>query len=85
MNFFSFVQIALIILVILVLIRVIKGPSLWDRLLGFNMISSKIVMLIVILAYVLNSSFYLDVALAYAILGFIGTILFAKFIEKRGD
>ncbi|MBH1939344.1 pH regulation protein F [Mobilitalea sibirica] len=84
MSFYQYVLMVLIIFAAIVLIRVLKGPTIWDRLMGFNMISAKIIMSIVILAVILNESFFLDVALAYAVLGFIGTILIAKFIEKKG-
>ena len=70
---------------IVVMGRILLGPTVWDRLLGLNMIASKILIAIVILARLMELSYLLDIALVYAVLGFLGTILMARFIEKRGD
>ncbi|NLO36921.1 MAG: pH regulation protein F [Clostridiaceae bacterium] len=70
---------------IVVMGRILLGPTVWDRLLGLNMIASKILIAIVILARLMDLSYLLDIALVYAVLGFLGTILMARFIEKRGD
>ena len=69
---------------IVVMGRILLGPTVWDRLLGLNMIASKILIAIVILARLMDLAFLLDIALVYAVLGFLGTILMARFIEKRG-
>jgi len=84
----SFLQICLVVIavyVVLVVIRVIMGPTIWDRLLGLNTISAKIIMSIVILSVITDRSYLLDVALVYALLGFLGTVFIARFIEKKGD
>ena len=70
---------------LVVMLRILLGPTVWDRLLGLNMIASKILVAIVILARLMDLAFLLDIALVYAVLGFLGTILMARFIEKRGD
>jgi multicomponent Na+:H+ antiporter subunit F len=71
--------------IVLILIRVILGPSIWDRLLGLNVISAKIIMSIVIFALIINKAYLLDVALVFSLLGFIGTVFIAQFVEKKGD
>lgn len=68
-----------------IVVRIIMGPTIWDRLLGFNTLSAKVIMAIVLVAVMTDRSYLLDVALAYAFLGFIGTVLFARFIEKKGE
>ncbi|NCB00471.1 MAG: pH regulation protein F [Clostridia bacterium] len=83
MSPYLFAVIALSVLMVLVLILVIRGPSVWDRLLGLNMFSSKITVFIVLLAGLTGQPYLLDIALVYAVLGFIGTILMAKFVERR--
>ncbi len=75
---------ALSFLGLVVMLRILLGPTVWDRLLGLNMIASKILVAIVILARMMDLAFLLDIALVYAVLGFLGTILMARFIEKRG-
>lgn len=84
----NFLETSLLIIgfyIIIVLIRVILGPSIWDRLLGLNTISAKIIIAIVMLSIILDKSYLLDVALVYSVLGFIGTVFIARFIEKKGD
>lgn len=82
-----FVKIILSILAFLALISVViilTGPTIWDRLLGLSLFSSKVIMMIVLLAYSLQKSYYLDIALVYALLGFISVIFISNFIRKRG-
>jgi len=64
-------------------IRVIVGPSVWDRLLGMNLIASKIIVIIVLFASINNAAFLLDFAIIYALSGFIGTIFIAMFASER--
>jgi len=63
-------------------IRVIIGPSVWDRLLGLNLIASKIIMIIILYATITGMTFLLDFAIIYGLSGFIGTIFIALFLSK---
>jgi len=65
------------------LVRTIKGPSIWDRLLGMNLIATKIITMIVVFASVRGSAYILDFAIIYALCGFIGTIFVALFLLER--
>jgi multicomponent Na+:H+ antiporter subunit F len=85
MTFLETTLFIIAIYIALVLVRVILGPTIWDRLLGLNAISAKIIMSIVIFSIITNKTYLLDVALVYALLGFISTVLIARFIEKKGD
>ena len=78
------INIALTIIIGLILIsaiRVVRGPTIWDRLLGFNLISSKIIMGIVLYALLIDKSYVLDIALIYSVFGFISIVLIARFIK----
>lgn len=66
------------------LIRLILGPSVWDRLLGFNLLSLKITALIVLFALLNDQNYLLDIALAYALLNIIGLIFISRFIQQKG-
>ena len=85
MTFLETTLFVIAIYITLVLVRVILGPTIWDRLLGLNAISAKIIMSIIILSLITDQSYLLDVAMVYALLGFISTVLIARFIEKKGD
>jgi multicomponent Na+:H+ antiporter subunit F len=84
----SFLEVSLVILAGLALgglIRILFGPTVWDRLLGMSLISSKIIVAIVIVAVIIDRSFLMDIAIIYSLLGFISSVLIARFIEKKGE
>jgi len=62
---------------------VIKGPSIWDRLLGMNLISIKIIVIIVLFASFSEAAILLDFAIIFALSGFVGTIFIALFFQER--
>jgi len=64
-------------------IRLIKGPTIWDRLLGMNIVATKIVIIIIVYASMHDTAFFLDFAIIYALSGFIGTIYIALFFADR--
>ena len=64
-------------------IRVAIGPSVWDRLLGMNLINLKIIVIIILYASISGMTFLLDFAIIYALSGFIGTIFIALFLSER--
>lgn len=65
-------------------VRILIGPTIWDRMLGFNLLSSKLIMIIVVCAIIFERNFLLDIALTYALLGFVSTIFIARFVRDRG-
>ncbi len=83
----NFLQIALIILIFSTLgslIRVIIGPTVWDRLLGISLAASKVTLAVVVTAVSLPESYLLDLAMLFSILGFLVTVLLSRYIERRG-
>lgn len=85
MNYYTITIIGLAVAIVGSLFRVVAGPTIWDRLLGLNVVSSKIVMAVVIVAIMLDLGYLLDVAIIYAMLGYLGGVLTARFIERRGS
>ena len=72
--------------ILLSFIRFIKGPHLTDRVVAFDTMGIIAVSLLVLLSVTFKSSLYLDVALVFALIGFIGTIIFARFnVTKDSD
>ena len=80
MNVISWGMIAILFLCF---IRLIKGPSIWDRLLGMNIVATKIVIIIIVYASIYETAFLLDFAIIYVLSGFIGTIYIALFFADR--
>lgn len=66
------------------IVRLFMGPTIWDRLLAFNLISSKIVMLIVAFALFTEKIYILDIAITFTLFSFIATVLIARFVKERG-
>jgi len=64
--------------------RIIKGPSVWDRLLGLNLFSLNMIILLVLYALYTELNYLLDIAITYALLGFIGIVFIARFIQGKG-
>jgi len=80
--FFLYSAVFLTIIIAIPLIRVVKGPTLFDRLLATNAIATKTIVLICLIGYIFNRiDMFLDITLAYAILGFIGSLVIAKFVS----
>ena len=74
---------AMLGLLLLYILRALRGPSIWDRLLAMNLIATKIIIMIIAYASYENSAFLLDFAIIYALSGFIGTIFIALFLSER--
>ena len=60
-------------------IRFLKGTKLADRVVAFDTMSIISISLLVLLSILYEEPFYLDVAFVFAIIGFIGVIVFARF------
>jgi len=76
--------IALGFFMMLMLLLIWRGPTIWDRLLGMNMISSKLILCILLFAILTDLPYLIDIAIVYALIGFIGTVFIALFIRQRG-
>ncbi|MHC4410781.1 MAG: monovalent cation/H+ antiporter complex subunit F [Planctomycetota bacterium] len=75
----------LAIVLALPLYRVVKGPSVFDRLLGAGVLGTKIVTLILLIGELFGRlDMFIDIALAYAILNFIGALTVAKYMRAEG-
>ncbi len=71
----------LFIPVILAIIRVVKGPTAPDRIVGLDTINTLVIVSMVIFGVISRSVIYIDVAIVYALLSFISTLFIAKYLE----
>ncbi|MGE7918904.1 Na(+)/H(+) antiporter subunit F1 [Viridibacillus sp. NPDC093762] len=62
--------------------RVLRGPSMPDRVVGLDMIGVNLLSMIAIISIVLKTKAFLEVILILGILSFIGTIAFSKYLER---
>lgn len=65
----------------LTLYRAIKGPTVYDRILAVNVYGSMTVMLIALLGFLVGRPDFMDLALVYALLNFVGTLAALKFFK----
>ena len=63
------------------LYRAILGPTIPDRIIGINVIGTKVVVMFAFVAVVFKQAFFLDIAMIYALLLYITTITFVKYME----
>ena len=64
------------------LYRGVAGPGVFNRLAAVNIIGTKTIALLVVMGYYFERPYFLDIALLYAMINFIGTLVFAKYLER---
>jgi multicomponent Na+:H+ antiporter subunit F len=77
--------IAMLVSIGLVLLRGVVGPTMFDRILALNTIGTQMVVLIVLMGQWRGTPFFLDIAITYALLNFIGTIAFLCYFKYKPD
>lgn len=81
------VTIALFILslsFLLTIIRILKGPTLPDRILGLDMLVAIAIGFIAVIGIKTGYALYVDIAIALGLVGFLATVAFARFVLSRG-
>lgn len=74
-------SVAILITMILALIRAMLGPTVFDRVLALNMFGTKTVLLICVVGFLMDRTDFLDLALLYSLMNFIGMIALLRFSE----
>jgi multicomponent Na+:H+ antiporter subunit F len=68
---------------ILTFIRLVRGPTLPDRVIAIDLIGVLIVCLLVVVAASTAQQAFLDVAMVLALISFVGTVAYARFVERE--
>jgi multicomponent Na+:H+ antiporter subunit F len=68
--------------IFLCLLRMLKGPTASDRAVAVDTITTTVVALLVLLGFLFERYVYLDVALVYSLLAFLGLVAIARFLER---
>jgi len=76
---FLVTAIGVLVTMALALVRAIKGPTVFDRILSLNMFGTQTVLLIAVSGFLVGRPDFLDLALLYALVNFSGTIAVLKF------
>jgi multicomponent Na+:H+ antiporter subunit F len=82
MLFFWGMVILLSLSMVAFIYRLIIGPSVPDRVVALDSLGVALIAMIGLISILADTSFFLDIILLLAILAFIGTVAFSKFLEK---
>jgi len=76
-------SIAILVTMGLAIVRALLGPSVYDRVLAVNMFGTKTALLLSVVAFLYGRPDFLDLALAYALINFVGVLAVLEFFQKR--
>lgn len=80
MSIITIAIIVVLVSLVLLLLRALLGPTIFDRLLIANSFGTHSVLLIVLLAFFMDAPYFIDIALIYALISFATTIAILKFV-----
>lgn len=82
-TFFLYSAVILTVIIAVPAYRVVKGPTVFDRLVGSNAIATKTIVLVCLIGYLYGRiDMFIDITLAYAILGFVASLTMAKYFSR---
>ena len=81
---FAFAATAILIGMALVLVRAVRGPTIYDRILAINVHGTQTVLLIAVFGFLSDRPDFLDLSLVYALINFIGTLAVLKLFKYGG-
>jgi multicomponent Na+:H+ antiporter subunit F len=82
LSFFWLIGLLISLAILFCLYRAIVGPGVFNRVAALNVIGTKTIILLVVMGYFFERPEFFDIALLYAMLNFIGTLVASKYLEK---
>ena len=82
---FATVSIAILVTMALAVARALMGPSVYDRVLAVNLFGTKTALLLAVAAFLYGRPDFLDLALTYALINFVGVLAVLEFFQKRSN
>ena len=80
-RYFVTLGVLLTVIILIPLYRVLRGPTLFDRMLGAGAFGTKTMVLVIVIGFIFDRlDMFIDITLAYAVLNFIGTIAVARYL-----
>jgi multicomponent Na+:H+ antiporter subunit F len=76
---YAIVLLATVITISLALYRAARGPTVFDRILALNMVGTKTVLLISVVSFLIGRTDFIDLALLYSLMNFIGMVAVLRF------
>ncbi|MFO7888409.1 MAG: monovalent cation/H+ antiporter complex subunit F [Eubacteriales bacterium] len=81
-SLLKFSLIFLSITIFLCMYRAIKGPSIADRIIAINVVNTKVITIIIGVSFIFHETYFIDVALVYALISFTASVLISKVIKE---
>ena len=75
-------SLAILVTMVLALVRALRGPTVYDRVLAVNMFGTKTALLLSVIAFLFGRPDFLDLALAYALINLVGILAVLEFFQK---
>jgi multicomponent Na+:H+ antiporter subunit F len=84
---FPVIAVIMVLLMLPPLYRVVKGPTLFDRIMAAGLMGTNGVLILAVIGFAYGRiNMFIDLAIAYALLNFIGTIAVSKYLRRhRGE
>ena len=82
---FTAALIAILVAMVLALARALLGPTIYDRILAINVFGTKTVLFIAVLGFFNGRPEFLDIALVYALINFVGTVAVLRFMHYPSE
>jgi len=79
---FAITCLAILVIMGIALARAFLGPTVYDRILAVNMFGTKTVLFIAVYGFLTERPEFMDIALVYALINFVGVIAVLKFVER---
>ena len=79
---FAVTCLAILVIMGIALARAFIGPTVYDRILAVNMFGTKTVLFIAVYGFLTERPEFMDIALIYALINFVGVIVVLKFVER---
>ena len=79
------VSLAILVTMVLALVRALRGPTGYDRVLAVNMFGTKTALLLSVIAFLFGRPDFLDLALAYALINLVGILAVLEFFQNRAS
>lgn len=79
------ITVAVALATTLSLYRVVRGPTVFDRLTGLGLLGTKTIVLLLLMGTLTGRvDLFIDIALSYGLIGFVGSLALAKYFEQKG-
>jgi len=85
-TLFLGVAIVIAVLTLAPVARLVVGPTIYDRILGVGLMGTNAILLLALIGFIYGRiDMFVDLALGYAVLNFVGVVAMAKYLEGKGD